>query len=1199
MKRINGSSIVGSTLLIVAMGVLAPSAFMPVVDAQDKSNNDEVESESGSDLSEDELRQVKTAERFVSILRKNPRRGTALDRVYGHHVEFGSLDRFMQDLRDQSAQSDDDGSTSMLLGMFESQRGNDGDAVDAFLIAETRRPDDALASFYLGQSQLRIGQSEEAVASFERAISRKPSRMDVLEVYQQLGRVHQRAQRTEEALGVWKRLESLFPDDPRVLEQIAITLTEEGQPELALPRYERLAELVRDDYRRVTFLVAAAELRIKTGRRDEGIASLESVLANLNPEGWLYRDVRRRIDDVFLRSGDQDNLVKYYERWLESHPEDVEGMSRLARFLASSARVPEANQWMEKALQLAPSRSDLRKNFIDQLVNDQRFDDAIAQYEQLIKVAPNNPDFLRDWGKLVLRNKQQDLQERQRIATNIWNRIVDARPDDALTAAQVADLYRQNGLPERAETLYRKAAALAPADPQYREYLGEFLHIQKRPDEALEVWSQIAAGERRTASNLTRLAEVYNSFGFPEKAVVEIAEAVAMDPKDFSLQIRAAEYHSRAGQFDEAIRHVDSAGSIATNDEEKDAVIRQRIEVLQTSQRLENETDELADKVRENDNATAIDWYLLARYLEASRRWADASEAVDNAIRLAPKSVVALTAAARIAETSGDYGRAADLSRNLADLDRRSRGDHLMNVARLEAQMGRSEEALTAAQQLIVSAPGNTDNYEFYAQMCFRLGKPEDGLEAFRKAVRINPNEPHLIMAMGSALADQLRTDEAIELYWRAFDKSDEVEDKVSLTMKLTPLYEQVNRFDKLIERFERDRREEDRRRELTICLAQAWHTAGDFGAARQELESLLSQDTRDTNLLSQLAKLCQDGADLDAAVGYQRQLVSIAPGHETEFPLAGMLMQNGRRDEAREIYVKLTQREEDPVRQMKAIDSLLSQGNHEAVINVIEPLLSQQRDDWELLYREAVAWAALEKTDEARNRLERLLSLKLPYDALGRSAQAKLKQAQTKAKSNNLRGIRTTVPQSQSPLAMRNMSSQVQRSTGLMADNRYYAPGRTPPIWTPEAYGVARMAAFGWIMKFEDEEQAQTERTDVAISEDADQDIKDASDDSPQKMKMSLKETVRSLADAEDAPRNAVYDALYVASLTNDYPGIFDIARRLAIVGEREEKQFFLSSLRTRQLDKNQLGQTSSSSQKKSNRTPLSEEDLQLARAW
>ena len=239
---------------------------------------------------------------------------------------------------------------------------------------------------------MRIGQSEEAIAALERALTRQPARADLLEIFQTLGRMHQRAQRTEQAMEVWQRLEKLFPDDPRVLEQIAVTLAEEGQPALALPRYQKLASLVRDEYRRVIYLMAAAELTIKTGQRDEGLQAFEKLLQDLNPESWLYRDVRRRIDDVFLRSGDQDSLVKYYQNWLASHPEDVEGMARLAKFLASSARVPEATQWMEKALKLAPTRADLRKTFIDQLVDDQRIADAIKQYEELLKAAPGNPD---------------------------------------------------------------------------------------------------------------------------------------------------------------------------------------------------------------------------------------------------------------------------------------------------------------------------------------------------------------------------------------------------------------------------------------------------------------------------------------------------------------------------------------------------------------------------------------------------------------------------------------------------------------------------------------------------------------------------------------------------------------------------------------------------------------------------------------
>ncbi|MDZ4849185.1 MAG: DUF1583 domain-containing protein [Pirellulaceae bacterium] len=1132
-----------------------------------------------AELSDEEVQQVQATERFLKVLEKSPRRGTALDRVYGHHVEFGTLDKFLQQLNDRVTKDPKDTEAWMLLGLFESQRGGDASAVDAFQKAAALRPTDPLSSYYLGQSLLRIGQTSEAVEAFEQALTRKPARADLLEIFQQLGRVHQRSQRTEEAMKVWQRLETLFPDDPRVLEQIAVTLAEEGAPALALPRYQRLAELVKDDYRRVLFRVAAAGLKVKTNHRDEGIADMEAVLTDLNPDSWLYRDVRRRIEEVFLKSGDQDNLVKYYQNWLSSHVDDVEAMTRLAKFLASSARMPEAKEWMEKALKLAPSRTDLRKAFIDQLVDEQQIPDAIKQYEQLVASSPSNPDYLRDWGKLVLKDKSQELDVRKKEATRIWNQVIAIRPDDASNLAQVADFFRQANLNDEAIELYQKAIEKSPNDPQYREYLGEFFHIQKRTDEALTIWKSIAEAERRNAVNVTRLAEVYNSFGYHDQAVQEIADACRLDPKDFSLQIRGAEYHMRSNRFDEALAYVDAAEKLSGNDDERDMVVRQRIEVLQSSQRLDGEIEKLAASVRDNSSAKAEQWHLLARYQEAGRQWVPAAESIDTALKLDAKSIPILTTAARIAEASGDFGRAAEFNRKLAAVDRRSLGDHLMNVARLEAQLGRSDEALKAAQDLIVSAPGNTDNYEFMAKMCFRFGKQAEGLESLRKAVRINPNEPHLIMALGAALADQLRTDEAIEVYWRAFGKTDDLDDKTSLTLKLTPLYQQINQFDKLIERFERDRREEEKRREMTICLAQAHNAAGDYGTARYEMESLLSQDTRDTNLLQQLAKLCEGGQDLEAAIGYQRQLVAIAPGAETELPLAKMLQTRGDRDEAADILVRITQREEDPVRLLKSLDSLLTNSNMESVLKITEPLLSQQRDDWELIYREGVAWALFNKHDEAKVRFERLLALNFPHDKLGASAEAKHKQALSKAKSDNLRGVTTQQPSRKSPLDSLQLSNLVQQAVGL-SNERYYSGSSGPkPVWMPEVYGVARMAAYGWLMKF-DEDSAST--------------IASTSDAAEKKAENSIFEELSKSASEASASSDVIYDSLYVATLKSKHDEIFKMARQLAKEGGKRAQQYFLQSLTTRSVQINQQ-QTSNSNQVAPKKNPLDDDDLAL----
>ncbi|MCE9525290.1 MAG: tetratricopeptide repeat protein, partial [Planctomycetales bacterium] len=254
---------------------------------------------------EELVRQQKVVERFVTVLEKNPRRGTALDRVYGFYVESGALDQLVK--RYQGRAKDPKDTTAwMILGLIESQRGRDAAAVEAFTKAAVAAPKDPLSSYYLGQSLVLVGQPEQAVAAFEEAIKRKPVQNDLLEIFQALGRVHQRAQHGKEALEVWARLEKLFPGDARVQEQIAAALVEDGQSAQALPRYETLLKLTKDDYRKAVYRIEAAELKVKLNRSQEATADLEKLLATLNPTSWLHREVRRKIEEVYLRTEDQD-----------------------------------------------------------------------------------------------------------------------------------------------------------------------------------------------------------------------------------------------------------------------------------------------------------------------------------------------------------------------------------------------------------------------------------------------------------------------------------------------------------------------------------------------------------------------------------------------------------------------------------------------------------------------------------------------------------------------------------------------------------------------------------------------------------------------------------------------------------------------------------------------------------------------------
>src|SRR5262249_30047667 len=134
--------------------------------------------------------------------------------------------------------------------------------------------------------------------------------------------------------------------------------------------------------------------------------------------------------------------------------------------------------------------------------------------------------------------------------------------------------------------LYRKTSEQAPGNPQYQEYLGEYLHRLKRPAEAMAEWAKIAEGPNRNARNLGRLAEVLASFGYVKEAIRPLEEAVALEKDDFDLRMKLAEYLHRLGRFDDAESQLAAASRLSARDEQHVAVRESRVKNDQAAGRL-------------------------------------------------------------------------------------------------------------------------------------------------------------------------------------------------------------------------------------------------------------------------------------------------------------------------------------------------------------------------------------------------------------------------------------------------------------------------------------------------------------------------------------------------------------------------------------------------------------------------------------
>ena len=127
-------------------------------------------------------------------------------------------------------------------------------------------------------------------------------------------------------------------------------------------------------------------------------------------------------------------------------------------------------------------------------------------------------------------------------------------------------------------------------------------------------------------------------------------------------------------------------------------------------------------------------------------------------------------------------------------------------------------------------------------------------------------------------------------MYWRAFDKADDLDDKLGVVTQADRAVPPAQPVRPAVDAApapgarrpaRRGRDQPQQQRDVAICMAQAMRPRATWASARAELERLLAANTRDTQLLQQLSKLAEEEGDLESAARYQKQLNELAPSDE------------------------------------------------------------------------------------------------------------------------------------------------------------------------------------------------------------------------------------------------------------------------------------------------------------------------------
>lgn len=737
--------------------------------------------------------QKTTAEKFLQLLIDRPQRGTALERTvefYQSTNQLGELCRRLAATAEENSNNASDVAARhwIVLGLIYQTQDQ---WLESLVPLEKAINDDKhafTARMAVAEAFENLQRWSDVVAVLQplgpvtQIPRNKRSANDLLEFAKRLATGLSRTGKSAQALVVWKQLETMFPNDVPIAKRVARLAASEGELEFAEEVLQRALPKIKQPNDRTEVSVELAVLKARMGKRDLALTQFEELLLRSNPDSWLANDLRTRIESIVSDRDGAAGLSRYYESWLEKHPEDVSAMLRLADSLAAQSDWKVAETWFDKLLARTPNDVATRMAFARVLTASGQFDRAAQQYAQAAKLQPRNRDVLEKWGEVVFANMQLDESVRRRESLEIWLRMLQDSEQDPSRLVQVAELLERHLFVEQALDLYDQAVRVAPNELSYQQTQAKALSRTGNGSIALERLNAARKSQAGNLDGLVQLSETYKELKFTEEAIECLVEACQLRPTVQQRLLLSAWLlqEDRLGEAGKQVELAESeliearlaSGGLAEAEFEAllDDVMKQQLELLAANNSLES----YARQLENSDSAQGLRKVIAIWKLALCRRaLGDLPKALQGLIQanlLAPTNLLCMRLRAQIESDLKRHSEAADTYRKLAHLDMRRRNDYLLDAARSLASAKRFDEAMAIGEGLLARGAASAQQYISVFDLALAAGRPTQAVRLIEQRLQAKPDDLEALNRLINHLLQNEQFSAAAKRQWQVFE---------------------------------------------------------------------------------------------------------------------------------------------------------------------------------------------------------------------------------------------------------------------------------------------------------------------------------------------------------------------------------------------------------------------------------------------
>lgn len=674
-------------------------------------------------------------ERYTRIVLSQPGSPFPLQRLAQlYRDKDGNIANLVKDFEGRAAQSGPDqyAATATLAGIYKID-GRGDDAVKTFERAIALKATDPSAILALARLLQDRGDTAAARTRYEQGLALQTAAPEREQTIRTLMTLALDAKDLAAAKAAHLQLVKMQPTSLFVRGELGRELFTRGEFEKAEVELKELVTAAAGDNRALApALKDLGRAQAKAHKNKEALATLKRALSAAGAEAAVRGEIYETITELYRADQQLPVLVKQLE---DEHPTDFARLALLGSLYEETGDAKQALETYKRALAVNPRHIDLRLKVIRVLQSQGELDKAIAEYEGLIRAAPNNPTFVFEQCEALM--QRGDRPRALRLLTELEARA--GTDEDVLN--RLADFYGRIGEGERSMKVLQRLAHVSTGDPGHLVDLGDRYFQDGNQALAIQTWKRILAVIQPRAKALSALGDVYLEHDMTADALAAFKEATQLDAANVTYKKQLASAHERSKQYREAhaIWQEIAAKAATTNDKLLAREARTRLVSLWG---FEHQLEPQRLVLRERFSRPSPDPEVGRTLAEVElhlRKLSDAEATLRRVIELAP----------------GD-------------------AETYLALERVLVQENKVPEAIVVLEKLVAVEPRRArELYQRMAQYALQIYRDDDAIKYAARAVELNPDDAEGHRRLGDMYRSRQDTDRAVVEYRAAIQKND------------------------------------------------------------------------------------------------------------------------------------------------------------------------------------------------------------------------------------------------------------------------------------------------------------------------------------------------------------------------------------------------------------------------------------------